>query len=84
MPFSSRSSFCSQPTVWRARKRRPLALGEITPRAAFIQAAALILATVFGVCLRGDGESYRDLFRHLNLSLAVVMTVIMVDGIALS
>jgi protoheme IX farnesyltransferase len=49
-------------------------------------ANALLLASVFGalLSLRGEQARYRDLFRFLNLSLAVVMTVILVDGIVLS
>jgi len=47
-------------------------------------ANALVLATVFGVCLRGDRDRYRALFRHLSLSLAIVMSVILIDGITLS
>jgi len=47
-------------------------------------ANALILATVFGICLQGDGDRYRVLFRHLSLSLAIVMSLILIDGIALS
>ena len=47
-------------------------------------ANALILATVFGICLQGDGDRYRALFRHLSLSLAIVMSLILIDGIALS
>jgi protoheme IX farnesyltransferase len=47
---------------------------------------ALVLASVFGflLYLHGDGNRYRELFRYLNLSLAVVMGVILVDGIVLS
>jgi len=47
-------------------------------------ANALILTSVFAVLLfsaRG-GHRYRDLFRYLSLSVAVVMSVIIVDGIA--
>jgi protoheme IX farnesyltransferase len=47
-------------------------------------ANALILATVFGICLQGGSDRYRALFRHLSLSLAIVMSVILIDGIALS
>jgi protoheme IX farnesyltransferase len=47
-------------------------------------ANALALATFFGICLRGDRDRYRALFRYLSLSLAVVMSVILVDGIVLS
>lgn len=47
-------------------------------------ANALILATVFGIGLQGDGDRYRALFRHLSLSLAIVMSLILIDGIALS
>jgi len=47
-------------------------------------ANALILATVFGICLQGGSDRYRALFRYLSLSLAIVMSVILIDGIALS
>jgi protoheme IX farnesyltransferase len=47
-------------------------------------ANALVLASVLGASLRGDGEGYRSLFRCLNLSLALVMSVILIEGIALS
>ena len=47
-------------------------------------ANALLLAVAFGVCLQAGGERYRTLFRHLSLSLAVVMSVILIDGIVLS
>jgi protoheme IX farnesyltransferase len=47
-------------------------------------ANALILAIVFGVLLRGDRDRYHALFRHLSLSLAIVMGVILIDGMALS
>jgi protoheme IX farnesyltransferase len=47
-------------------------------------ANALVLASVLGASLRGGGEGYRRLFRSLNLSLALVMSVILIDGIALS
>jgi protoheme IX farnesyltransferase len=47
-------------------------------------ANALVLASVLGASLRGGGEGYRRLFRSLNLSLAMVMSVILIDGIALS
>ena len=49
-------------------------------------ANALVLASLFGAFLRlqADGDGYRKLFRCLSLSLAVVMSVIMIDGIALS
>jgi len=47
-------------------------------------ANALVLATVFGICLQGDGNRYRALFRHLTLSMAIVMSVILIDGVALS
>jgi len=46
---------------------------------------ATVLASVFGFLLyiHADGNRYRELFRVLNLSLAVVMGVILVDGIVL-
>ena len=47
-------------------------------------ANALILAMVFGICLQGGSDRYRALFRHLSLSLAIVISVILIDGIALS
>jgi protoheme IX farnesyltransferase len=47
-------------------------------------ANALLLAIAFGVCLQAGSERYRTLFRHLSLSLAIVMGVILIDGIALS
>ena len=47
-------------------------------------ANALVLASVLGASLRGGGEGYRRLFRCLNLSLALVMSVILIEGIALS
>jgi protoheme IX farnesyltransferase len=49
-------------------------------------ANGLLLATVFGtlLSLHGHQARYRELFRFLNLSLAVVMSVILVDGIVLS
>jgi protoheme IX farnesyltransferase len=45
-------------------------------------ANGLILATFFGFCLLGGRDRYRALFRHLSLSLAIVMSVIVIDGIA--
>ena len=63
----------------------PLYRVILSEAAAWILLAnALILATVFGICLQGDGDRYRALFRHLSLSLAIVMSVILIDGIALS
>jgi protoheme IX farnesyltransferase len=49
-------------------------------------ANALILASLFALFLRlrGDAARYGRLFRCLNLSLGVVMSVILVDGILLS
>jgi protoheme IX farnesyltransferase len=46
-------------------------------------ANALILTSVFSVLLfsRRRGHRYRDLFRYLGLSVSVVMSVIMIDGI---
>ena len=63
----------------------PLYRVILSETAAWILLAnALILAAVFGVFLRGDRDRYRVLFRHLSLSLAIVMSVILIDGIALS
>jgi protoheme IX farnesyltransferase len=47
-------------------------------------ANALVLSSVFAVLLfsQRGGHRYRDLFRYLSLSVAVVMSVIIVDGIA--
>jgi protoheme IX farnesyltransferase len=47
-------------------------------------ANALVLTSVFGVLLfsQRGGHRYRNLFRYLSLSVAVVMCVIIVDGIA--
>jgi protoheme IX farnesyltransferase len=47
-------------------------------------ANALVLTSVFAVLLfsRRHGRRYRDLFRYLSLSVAVVMSVIIVDGIS--
>jgi protoheme IX farnesyltransferase len=47
-------------------------------------ANALVLTSVFGVLLfsRRHGGRYRDLFRYLSFSVAVVMSVIIVDGIS--
>jgi protoheme IX farnesyltransferase len=47
-------------------------------------ANALVLTSVFGVLLlpQRAGHRYRELFRYLSLSVAVVMSVIIVDGIA--
>jgi protoheme IX farnesyltransferase len=49
-------------------------------------ANALLLASLFALSLglRGDARRYGRLFRSLNLSLGVVMSVILVDGILLS
>jgi protoheme IX farnesyltransferase len=63
----------------------PLYRVILSETAAWILLAnALILATVFGICLEGERDRYRALFRHLSLSLAVVMSVILIDGIVLS
>ena len=63
----------------------PLYRVILSETAAWILLAnALILTTVLGICLQGDGDRYRALFRHLSLSLAIVMGVILIDGIALS
>jgi protoheme IX farnesyltransferase len=47
-------------------------------------ANALVLVSVFGVLLFSQraGHRYRDLFRYLSLSGAIVLSVIAVDGIA--
>jgi protoheme IX farnesyltransferase len=47
-------------------------------------ANGLLLATFFGICLWGGRDRYRALFRQLSLSLAIVMSVIVIDGIARS
>jgi protoheme IX farnesyltransferase len=49
-------------------------------------ANALLLASVTGLLLgiQGGGDRYRKLFTCLNLSLAVVMTVVVADGFVLS
>lgn len=65
----------------------PLYRVTLSESAAWVLFAnALILASIAGLILgiRGDGDRYRRLFTYLNLSLAVVMTVVMADGIVLS
>jgi len=63
----------------------PLYRVILSPIAAWaLLANALVLASVLGASLRAGGEGYRRLFRSLNLSLALVMGVILIDAIALS
>jgi len=63
----------------------PLYRVILSETAAWILLAnGLILATFFGICLRGSRDRYRALFRHLSLSLAIVMSVILADRIVLS
>jgi protoheme IX farnesyltransferase len=65
----------------------PLYRVTLSESAAWVLFAnAVILASVFGLLLgvRGEGDRYRRLFLVMNLSLAVVMTVVMADGFVLS
>jgi protoheme IX farnesyltransferase len=65
----------------------PLYRVTLSDSAAWVLFAnALILASIAGLILgiQGESDRYRRLFTYLNLSLAVVMTVVMADGILLS